>query len=86
MFTISNINFERIREDVSRRISNFFKWVSPDSKPLSVAGYFEEIDKARKSGFNNLHDYFSSLNFPGETEYPSTQLTRSVKILSIFSN
>ncbi len=86
MFTISNINFERIREDVSRRISNFFKWVTPDSKPLSVADYFEEIEKARKSGLNNLHDYFSSLNFPGKTEYPSTQLTRSVKILSILSN
>ena len=76
MFTISNINFERIREDVSRRISNFFKWVSPDSKPLSVAGYFEEIEKARKSGLTIFTTTFSSLNFPGKTEYPSTQLTR----------
>ena len=66
MFTMSNINFERIREDVSRRRSNFFKWVTPDSKPLSVAGYFEEIEKARKSGLNNLHDYFFFIELPGE--------------------
>ncbi|MBN2252415.1 MAG: FAD-dependent oxidoreductase [Kosmotogaceae bacterium] len=66
MFTMSNINFERIREDVSRRRSNFFKWVTPDSKPLSVAGYFEEIEKARNSGFNNLHDYFFFIELPGE--------------------
>ena len=66
MFTMSNIDFEIIREDVRRRRSNFFKWVRPDSKPLSVAGYFEEIEKARKSGFNNLHDYFFFIELPGE--------------------
>jgi len=66
MFTMSNVDFERIRKDVCRRRSNFFRWVRLDLKPLSVVGYFEEIEKARKSGFNNLHDYFFFTELLGE--------------------
>ncbi|MBN2219647.1 MAG: FAD-dependent oxidoreductase [Kosmotogaceae bacterium] len=65
MFTMSNVDFERIREDVRSRRENFFKWVSPDSNPLSVAGYFEEVDEAIKKGFNRLHDYFFFIELPG---------------------
>jgi hypothetical protein len=50
MFTIGGVDFNRIIENVRRDPDNFFAWVSPNMEVISVAGYFKEIEEAKKRG------------------------------------
>lgn len=65
IFTLSNVDFEKVRESVRRDPDNFFKWVSPNSKVLSVGGYFKEVRRAREEGLNYPVDYFFFNQLPG---------------------
>ncbi|ANE41888.1 FAD-binding protein [Fervidobacterium ngatamarikiense] len=65
MFTLANVDFEKVREYVRREPENFFKWVSPNSKVLSVGGYFKEVRKAKEDGLNYPVDYFFFNQLPG---------------------
>lgn len=65
MFTISNVDFKKVRESIRNDPDNFYKWVSPDSKVLSVAGYFKEVKRAKKEGFSYPNDYFFFIQLPG---------------------
>ncbi|HQN27061.1 MAG TPA: FAD-dependent oxidoreductase [Mesotoga sp.] len=65
MFTVSGIDYARVREDIKSNGENFFAWVKPDFEIMSVAGYFEEIERARKAGYDKLHNYFFFIELPG---------------------
>ncbi|MDI3473301.1 MAG: hypothetical protein PWQ20_697 [Thermotogaceae bacterium] len=65
MFTMGGVDFEKVKEDVSNNRENFFPWVDPDMKIVSVAGYFEEIERARKDGLEFPNKYFFYNQLPG---------------------
>jgi len=64
MFTIANVNFEKIREDIRNKPKNFFAWVSPNMEVISVAGYFHEIEDAKKEDPNLPIDHFFYVQLP----------------------
>lgn len=64
MFTIANVNFEKIREDIRNKPKNFFAWVSPNMEVISVAGYFDEIEDAKKEDPNLPIDHFFYVQLP----------------------
>jgi len=66
MFTMGGVDFEKIREDIKSNRKNFFPWVNPNMKVLSVAGYFEQIENARKNGLKFPNKYFFYNQLPGE--------------------
>ena len=66
MFVISGVDFSKIREAVRKNPGNFLAWVKPEMKLISCAGYFEEIEKARKEGLDYPNSYFFFVQLPGE--------------------
>lgn len=64
MFVIGNVDFKKVRESIAKDPDNFFGWVSPNAKVLSVAGYFKEIAKAREEGMEYPSDYFFFIQLP----------------------
>ncbi|HOJ93977.1 MAG TPA: FAD-dependent oxidoreductase [Fervidobacterium nodosum] len=66
MFTIGNVNFEEVRESIRKEPDNFFKWVSPNSKVLSVAGYFKEVRIAKSEGWEYPNDFLFFTQLPGD--------------------
>ncbi len=64
MFTIANVDFEKVRQSIEEDKSNFFAWVSSTAEILSVAGYFKEIERARKDGLDYPNDYFFFVELP----------------------
>ncbi|MGQ9856082.1 MAG: FAD-dependent oxidoreductase [Fervidobacterium sp.] len=75
MFTLSNVNFDKVRESVRNNPSNFFAWVSADAEILSVGGYFEEVRKAREDGLYYPNDYFFFVELPGGNSRVSVNTT-----------
>jgi len=67
MFTMSGVDFSKVIEDIRNNPSNFFSWVSPKQTIISVAGYFDEIEQAKKDGLEKLQDYFFFIQLPGES-------------------
>ncbi len=65
MFVISGVDFQKVREDVRKDPDNFLKWVSPDAKVLSVAGYFKEIERANSEGLKFPNSLFFYVQLPG---------------------
>ena len=65
MFTIGDVDFKRIIEDVRRDPDNFFVWVSPNMEVISVAGYFKEIEEAKKEDPYFPIDHFFYVQMPG---------------------
>jgi hypothetical protein len=76
MFTLGNVDFERVRESIKKDPENFFKWVSPNAKVLSVGGYFKEVGKAKKDGLEYPVDYFffNQLPSPGRVTVNTTHI------------
>ncbi len=66
MFTIGGVDFNRIIEDVRRDPDNFFAWVSPNMEVISVAGYFKEIEEAKKEDPYLPIDHFFYVQMPGD--------------------
>lgn len=58
MFTIANIDFEKVRKSIRNNPENFLPWVSPDADVLSVAGYFYEVTQAKKDGIDYPNEFF----------------------------
>ncbi len=67
IFVIGGVDFEKVRENVRNDPDNFLKWVSPDAKVLSVAGYFREIEKAKSEGLEFPHSLFFYVQLPGNS-------------------
>jgi hypothetical protein len=66
MFTIGGVDFNRIIENVRRDPDNFFAWVSPNMEVISVAGYFKEIEEAKKEDPYLPIDHFFYVQMPGD--------------------
>lgn len=66
MFVLGNVDFNVVRESVRKEPENFFAWVSPDSKVLSVGGYFKEIARAKADGLKFPNEYFFFNQLPGD--------------------
>lgn len=66
MFTIGGVDFTEVVEDVRNDPNNFFAWVSPNMEVISVAGYFKEIEEAKKEGYNLPIDHFFYVQLPGD--------------------
>ena len=66
MFTIGGVDFTEVVEDVRNDPNNFFAWVSPNMEVISVAGYFKEIEEAKKEGHNLPIDHFFYVQLPGD--------------------
>jgi len=66
MFTIGGVDFTEVVEDVRSDPNNFFAWVSPNMEVISVAGYFKEIEEAKKEGHNLPIDHFFYVQLPGD--------------------
>lgn len=65
MFVLGGVDFESVRASVKRDPENFFAWVSPNSKVLSVGGYFKEIALAKADGLDYPNEYFFFCQLPG---------------------
>jgi len=65
MFVISEVDFSKIRNEVKNKPKNFFAWVKPEMELISCAGYFQEIEKARKEGVDYPNSYFFFVQLPG---------------------
>ncbi|WP_448377272.1 FAD-dependent oxidoreductase [Fervidobacterium sp.] len=65
MFVLANVNFDKVLSSVRNDPENFFPWVSPAQKVISVGGYFKEVKKAREEGLNYPVDYFFFTQLPG---------------------
>lgn len=66
MFTMSGVDFNEVSMDIEKNSDNFFAWVKPRKEVMSVAGYFEETEKAKSNGLDKLQDYFFFIQLPGE--------------------
>ncbi|PWJ87702.1 FAD dependent oxidoreductase [Oceanotoga teriensis] len=64
MFVIGGVDFEKIRNDVKQNKENFLAWVGYEMKVISVAGYFKEINQARKDGMDLPNDLFFYVQLP----------------------
>lgn len=65
MFTIGGVDFTKIIEDVRHNPNNFFAWVSPNMEVISVAGYFNEIEKAKRKDPTLPIDHLFYVQLPG---------------------
>jgi hypothetical protein len=92
MFVLGNVDFEKIRNNIRKDPENFYKWVSADSKVLSVAGYFKEIKHARKEGMDLPNDFFFFTQLPGtgrvsvNTTHISIKTTDDFQLSSAIKN
>jgi len=66
MFTVAGVDFESIRSDVKNNPKNFFAWVTPNMKVISVAGYFKELEEAKKEDPSLPIDHFFFVQSPGK--------------------
>ncbi|HRW34159.1 MAG TPA: FAD-dependent oxidoreductase [Thermotogota bacterium] len=66
MFIISGVNFSRIKADVKQNRENFLAWVNPEMELISCAGYFEEIERAKKAGLEYPNTHFFFVQLPGK--------------------
>jgi len=76
MFIISGVDFSKIKADVKQNRKNFLAWVSPDMEIISCAGYFKEIEQARKDGvdYPNTHLFFVQLPGDGRVSVNTTHI------------
>jgi hypothetical protein len=65
LFVIGGVNFEAIRRDVRSNKENFFKWVNPNLDLVMCAGYFDEVERAKKEGLDFPNAYFFYIQLPG---------------------
>ena len=66
MFVISGVDFSKIKADVKENPDNFLAWVHPDMEIISCAGYFDEIERARKVGMEYPNTHFFFVQLPGK--------------------
>lgn len=79
-FRMRNIDVPRAVEEVRRRPENYFPWSDRFFRPdhiVSVAGYFEEIQKAQRENAFPLeiaYIFFTTLPEPGTASFNCTKL------------
>jgi len=66
MLIISGVNFSKIKADVTKNQDNFLAWVKPNMEIISCAGYFEEIERAKKLGMDYPNTHFFFVQLPGD--------------------
>ncbi|MFW6262719.1 MAG: FAD-dependent oxidoreductase [Thermotogota bacterium] len=79
MFTIAGVDFHKIKIDVKKNTDNFLAWVKPEMELISCAGYFKEIEIAKKHGMDYPNTHFFFVQLPGEGRV-------SVNTTHIFAN